>query len=609
MSDSDSNADPTSDNEDSENNEEEDNESEVDDDDTTAAQQEEQENPEDMEWNDEHHRHATKLQAMTRGRRARKDKEDQTHSARKIQAIRRGRQTRRDLQDKKDQTAASIKIQASFRGKKSRKGGDHKHHHKHHHHKHHHHKHHHKQHKTPRGRHPEYVPENEYDEEHANIATKIQSIQRGRKARERQKYHKNREEYEQVAIKIQAAQRGRLVRNSEQGQLHRQLHSKQAATESTQEQNGQNEQETKNNELNNLLGQMNDALVQNDGNLENRLHDGEVQVVAAVKVQARARGYLARVAPLPERLQEGSSLSSTQVGNNRNNSEGIRTMPRLLRGADSLPKYLGRAFRHAITHGLATDLDHVFDLLDIRSEGYVSTDDLRLSSVTALSLECTSNDLLELPKAFGLKTEDALFQYRDFVDFCRKHNLYNFDNSAAETIKRNNANTTATTSTTRRGGGGALMRDIGASPRTTSGENSVTDYAEVVKYKQLVDDSTAQVESLTVQLRQREKDVRTLTDDVRSRERLNIRLQNENEIIRQETNALTTNRDRVQRELRRQVRLSQSLKQQVKQLEETMRGLERRVEAQRRELKLNEQTMELMDQSRKLAEGKFNVDT
>jgi hypothetical protein len=70
----------------------------------------------------------------------------------------------------------------------------------------------------------------------------------------------------------------------------------------------------------------------------------------------------------------------------------------------------------------------------------------------------------------------------------------------------------------------------------------------------------------------------------------------------QETNALTTNRDRVQRELRRQVRLSQSLKQQVKQLEETMKGLERRVEAQRRELTLNEQTMELMDQSRKLAE-------
>ena len=64
----------------------------------------------------------------------------------------------------------------------------------------------------------------------------------------------------------------------------------------------------------------------------------------------------------------------------------------------------------------------------------------------------------------------------------------------------------------------------------------------------------------------------------------------------------------MQRELRRQVRLSQSLKQQVKQLEETMRGLERRVEAQRRELKLNEQTMELMDQSRKLAEGKSNVD-
>ena len=58
----------------------------------------------------------------------------------------------------------------------------------------------------------------------------------------------------------------------------------------------------------------------------------------------------------------------------------------------------------------------------------------------------------------------------------------------------------------------------------------------------------------------------------------------------------------MQRELRRQVRLSQSLKQQVKQLEETMKGLERRVEAQRRELKLNEQTMELMDQSRKLAE-------
>jgi len=140
--------------------------------------------------------------------------------------------------------------------------------------------------------------------------------------------------------------------------------------------------------------------------------------------------------------------------------------------------------------------------------------------------------------------------------------------------------------TKRRGGGGAV----------------VTDYADVVKYKQLVDESQGQVESLTSQLREREKDVRQLNEDSRSRERLNIRLQNENEMIRAETNALTTNRDRVQRELRRQVRLSQSLKQQVKQLEETMRGLERRVESQRRELKLNEQTMELMDQSRKLAE-------
>ena len=44
---------------------------------------------------------------------------------------------------------------------------------------------------------------------------------------------------------------------------------------------------------------------------------------------------------------------------------------------------------------------------------------------------------------------------------------------------------------------------------------SMSDYAEVVKYKQLVDASAIQMESLTLQLHEREKDNRRLMDDVR----------------------------------------------------------------------------------------------
>ena len=48
----------------------------------------------------------------------------------------------------------------------------------------------------------------------------------------------------------------------------------------------------------------------------------------------------------------------------------------------------------------------------------------------------------------------------------------------------------------------------------------------------MVDEATAQIETLSRNLRERDKDVRRLEADVRARERLNIRLQNENEIIR-----------------------------------------------------------------------------
>jgi hypothetical protein len=574
--------------------------------------------PEDMEWNEDHHKVSTKLQAIQRGRTVRRERNEQSNSARKIQAIRRGRSERRELQEKKN---AAVRIQASFRGGKTRK------HHKHHkhHHKHHkqyddddddHHHHHHHHHRTPRGRHDDYVPEEDYGDDHAQVATKLQSLQRGRKARERQKYHQERAEYEGVATKIQAAQRGRMARarNSERGKLHRQLHMNKKTDSSVN--TPQQPQEDGNDELTALLGQIKGTIEDGNGNLEDKLMHSEKESEAAVKVQASARGYLTRTSEIPPAVQEQQRRTrEEQLGRGVEGVEGVEggaqqqqqqhderhRIRRLLRGADSLPKYIARAFRHSLSVGLASDLDGLFDLLDARSEGSVSTEDLRASAVAALGLECTEDDLKAIPKAFGLDDENALFQYRDFVDFCRRHNLYNFDNSASATIATNRR-ALDNSAAVRRGGGGALMRDIAPSPRTKLGENSVTDYAEVVKYKQLVDDSTAQVESLTLQLSEREKDVRTLTDDVRQRERLNIRLQNENEIIRQETNALTTNRDRVQRELRRQVRLSQSLKQQVKQLEETMRGLERRVESQRRELKLNEQTMELMDQSRKLAE-------
>ena len=126
---------------------------------------------------------------------------------------RRGHQARRELhveEQKKEHL-----LEASFRGKKARKKNQHHHHH----HKSNRNKHHH------RRNHDGFVPEDEYDDEHKKIATKLQSLQRGKKARERVRYHNenDKKEYEEVAIKIQAIQRGRAGRGkaSERQRLHR----------------------------------------------------------------------------------------------------------------------------------------------------------------------------------------------------------------------------------------------------------------------------------------------------------------------------------------------------------------------------------------------------
>ena len=133
----------------------------------------------------------------------------------------------------------------------------------------------------------------------------------------------------------------------------------------------------------------------------------------------------------------------------------------LVRGRDPLDKYIARAFQNVISQGLAQDLDGVFDLLDPRGEGSVLPSDLITTATAALGLELDAVEARRLPELFGIgrrgagQDERILFQYRDFVDFCRRLGRYTFDTTAASAVSRNRGgdNNDALTPSRRRGGG------------------------------------------------------------------------------------------------------------------------------------------------------------
>ena len=178
----------------------------------------------------------------------------------------------------------------------------------------------------------------------------------------------------------------------------------------------------------------------------------------------------------------------------------------------------------------------------MRKEGSVSCEDLSTNIIQQLELQVSPEERESIPLALGMKdSTKQLFQYRDFVDFCRHQNLYNFESIHGQQQQQQRRRSLlsvsndgygddddngdmlsngAATMEIRRGGGGALNRTAtgGTSSRrrqSPRGDASVSDYAEVVKYKQLVDASAIQMESLTLQLHEREKDNRRLMDDVR----------------------------------------------------------------------------------------------
>ena len=101
------------------------------------------------------------------------DLEEQAAAAVKIQAVHRGKQARKELEEKREQEAAAVKIQAVHRGKQARK-------------------------------------ELEEKREMESAALKIQAVHRGKQTR--MELRKEREEQAAAALKIQAVHRGKQTR-------------------------------------------------------------------------------------------------------------------------------------------------------------------------------------------------------------------------------------------------------------------------------------------------------------------------------------------------------------------------------------------------------------
>ena len=400
---------------------------------------------------------------MDRGRRVRLEREEQEKSALKIQALRRGRSARREFEEKRRVARGDDDEGHGSQGK---------HHHHHHHHRKHHkhihtdpskvgHGHGHKHHKHHRRHHHSKYRSYEYNEEHEALVTKLQSMQRGRVARNRTKRYKraeNRDDLEQKAIMIQSLHRGA----SQRRQIY--MRRKQAA----EKEEVRMEETRATDDVEGMLGDLRSSL--NNGNEE--MNFLIVRTDAAVAMQKISRGFLARIKDREElaaearRLREieeeaadaaaqAAALASSQARidaaaaearqeGEEAGEDGQRNGSTLLvRGRDPLDKYIARAFQNVISQGLAQDLDGVFDLLDPRGEGSVLPSDLITTATAALGLELDAVEARRLPELFGIgrrgagQDERILFQYRDFVDFCRRQGLYTFDNTAASAVSRN----------------------------------------------------------------------------------------------------------------------------------------------------------------------------
>ena len=120
---------------------------------------------------------AVKIQAVHRGKQARKEleeKREQEAAAVKIQAVHRGKQARKELEEKREMESAALKIQAVHRGKQTR------------------------------------MELRKEREEQAAAALKIQAVHRGKQTR--MELRKEREEQAAAALKIQAVHRGKQTR-------------------------------------------------------------------------------------------------------------------------------------------------------------------------------------------------------------------------------------------------------------------------------------------------------------------------------------------------------------------------------------------------------------
>ena len=114
--------------------------------------------------------------------------------------------------------------------------------------------------------------------------------------------------------------------------------------------------------------------------------------------------------------------------------------------------------------------------------------------------------------------------------------------------------------------------------------------------------ANTEIEELSKLLQHRDREIRRLKETIYAKESTINGLRSETDAMRQECALLEDSARRAERNNKRKTRQLKNIKDQLNKTEEINRDLQRRVNAQRTELKTYSETIKLMEQSRQEAE-------
>ncbi len=272
---------------------------------------------------------------------------------------------------------------------------------------------------------------------------------------------------------------------------------------------------------------------------------------------------------------EQSLEGETEMLNNESNlQDEIQTRENMLKLREALTTELAEEYND---NGSIADTQSLQNSLSTMIEHAEKTDEMVDNASYTFQDHEDNQSITSIPNSLKTISTDAANRIEAHIK----------DNQS----KRGARNTSSFANSGRHPGiGGGANRDNGAN------------YINNVKFQMRLEKANTEIEELSKLLQHRDREIRRLKETIYAKESTINGLRSETDAMRQECALLEDSARRAERNNKRKTRQLKNIKDQLNKTEEINRDLQRRVNAQRTELKTYSETIKLMEQSRQEAE-------